>query len=268
MQSFISPSCDPAWNLAWEETVLRRLPGERFLLFYRNSHSVILGRNQNPWAECDPERLAAAGIPVLRRISGGGAVWHGPGNLNYSLVMPRTGWDPAACAKEAATALRRLGFDAGQDARHSLRVGGAKVGGTAFLLTSDRALFHGTLLLDADLEAIGQALVPASTHLEGVASPSVRSPVANLGIPPRTVMAAFCTHFGASAPISRPELDDEFLQKHRTREWLFGRTPPFVHSEDGWRLEIADGKIARATRDGREIPELAGIDYTGRLPNP
>ena len=211
MQSFISTTDDPVWNLAWEETVLRRLPGERFLLFYRNAGCVILGRNQNPWAECDPERLAMEGIPLLRRISGGGAVWHGPGNLNYSLIMPRTGWDPVACAREAAMALRRLGFDAGQDARHSLRVGGAKVGGTAFLLTGDRALFHGTLLLDADLETIGRALAPASTHLEGVASPSVRSPVANLGIPPETVMAAFCEHFGASAPCRIPDSMTNFL---------------------------------------------------------
>ncbi len=266
MQSFISQSNDPAWNLAWEETVLRRRPGERFLLFYGNTNCVIIGRNQNPWAECDPGRLAAAGMPWLRRITGGGAVWHGPGNLNYSLIMPRAGWDPAACARESATALRQLGFVVEPDARHSLRVNGAKVGGTAFLLTGDRALFHGTLLLDADLKEIGQALQPASTCLEGVASPSVRSPVANLEVTPQAVMAAFCDHFGASAPVIDHELDPEFFARQPARDWLFGRTPPFIHREGDWILEIVEGKIAHATCQGQEFPGWAGQEYTGRLP--
>ena len=247
---------------------MRRFAGDRALLFYRNASCVILGRNQNPWAECDPGRLAAAGVPLLRRISGGGTVWHGPGNLNYSVIAPRADWDPAACARESATALRRLGFAATQDARHSLRVDGAKIGGTAFLLTGDRSLFHGTLLLDADLEALASALVPASPHLEGIASPSVRSPVANLGVPPESVMAAFCDHFGALPPVIRTEMNEEFLAKHSSRDWLFGRTPPFVHREGDWILEIASGKIARASRHGQEIPELAGLDYAGRLPYP
>lgn len=259
-----SHSLDPFWNLAWEETWFRRPLAEPQLLFYGNRPSVWLGRNQNPWSECSPADLQRQEIPLLRRISGGGTVWHDPGNLNYAFVAPRLPcFSRSALLKEVAAALRPLGFLLQTDERLALRLpDGRKVGGTATAISSAATLFHGTLLLSADLPALLRHLQPGVSGLEGTASPSHPAEVANLGIDAGAVVSAFERHFGAVLDPEPGDLDPVFQEQRQSWEWIYGRTPDFVHDDNqGWRATVSQGRIVAATQGAVDRPEWRGQGY-------
>lgn len=259
-----SHSLDPFWNLAWEETWFRRPLANPQLLFYGNRPSVWLGRNQNPWSECSPGELQRQEIPLLRRISGGGTVWHDPGNLNYAFVAPRRPcFSRSALLNEVAVALRSLGLFLRGDERLALRLpDGRKVGGTATAISSTNTLFHGTLLLSADLTALQRHLHPEVFGLQGAASPSHPAEVANLGIDAEAVVSAFERHFGAVRDPEAGDLDPAFLEQRRSWEWVYGRTPDFVHEDhQGWRATVVEGRIVAATHGAVNRPEWCGEGY-------
>lgn len=159
MKILKSLSTDPEANLALEMELLER-EGEDFLLLYINRPSVIVGRNQLPEAEADTEYCRRQGIPVIRRISGGGAVYHDTGNVNYSFITAR-GKTPLLDSKPHApvvAALAETGVAAEAGSRGELRVEGLKVSGTASYVKGARQMFHGTLLFDTDLDRMERAL--------------------------------------------------------------------------------------------------------------
>lgn len=179
MKVLVSPSRSPHENLA-AETALVTGRRDDVLFLYINTPSVIVGRNQLPAAEADLAYCAAHGIPVLRRLSGGGAVYHDGGNINWAFVT-----DAAASVLDAdflspvVAALARFGVRAEAGPRRELLVGGLKISGTAAHVTRGRQLFHGTLLFDTDLAAMRRAL-GGDRSLRGKHVASVPSPTANL----------------------------------------------------------------------------------------
>ena len=184
MRLLHADSADPKTNAAFEES-LYRAPGEpteAVLLFYRNAPSVHCGRNQFPAAECAVSWCARQGIPVLKRCTGGGTVFHDLGNLNYAFVLPRRLYDPARVIGLAKEALLRIGVpDVTMCPRFSLWHGGDKIGGSAFALAGQRALLHGCIPFGTDLETLTRALTPEAAPPEDkVALRSVPSPVANV----------------------------------------------------------------------------------------
>ncbi len=244
---WISTSLDPAENLAAEECLLRgTAPDEWRLLAYRNRPCAIVGRNQNPWTECAPECWRpTARVPVFRRVSAGGAVVHDPGNANLTLIGPRSAYDPGRHTRWLLTLIESWGApNPIEDERHSIFCGGRKVSGSAFMLTGSRALQHATLLLDADLARIRRCLEPGLDGVETRAQPSHRVQVRNLcELRPGVGWADFLdaligllrTAFAAAgrsvmprefAPETLPGIHD-FLDRYRSWEWRFGRTPPF-----------------------------------------
>lgn len=197
---YVSKSNDPLFNLAWEDFVFRTTPGDVPACFlYINEPCVVVGRNQSLWNEVDPRAMCKHRIPIVRRLSGGGAVYHDLGNLNFSFHSSKTHFLRATHTDLMTRALRsppislpdRFGqapvfrtqrndlavYDV--HATHASDKSVRKVSGSAYKLASGRAYHHGTLLLQANLQRMS-VLKQRRTHIASKAVASVPSPVANL----------------------------------------------------------------------------------------
>lgn len=167
-----------------EEHLFRCRPLQPSLLFYQNAESVLWGRNQNPLQECALKQCLSEGVTLLRRISGGGTVYHDHGNLNYSFVLARQAWEPARWVGLIVQALQELGLPSVYACpRHSLWIEERKVSGSAFALSGPAVMLHGCIMLQTNLERLWQLLTPEIPIGEEPGSKtiaSVRSPVSNL----------------------------------------------------------------------------------------
>ena len=200
------PSTDPIENAAAEERLFRErpFPDEPRLIFYTNTECVQCGRNQEPYTECAVTQCVAQGIPVIKRISGGGTVFHDLGNQNYAFLLPRRDYDPAKILALVVEALHRIGVaDARFCQRFSVWHGDFKIAGSAFALSGPAALLHGCLPFTTNLDRLRQFLTPerpydATSH----AVASVVSPVANIAelVPePADCRERFCAALAALA---------------------------------------------------------------------
>jgi lipoate-protein ligase A len=240
---------DPARNLALEEYALRELdPESSFLLLYVNRPSIVIGKNQNAFEEASLEQLRKRKLPLLRRISGGGTVYHDLGNLNFSfisrfkrgtLLRSRERLEPIV------ETLRSLGAAVELSERDNIFLEGRKISGNAQFTTTQRTLAHGTLLYSSNLNQISDALTPKEGVFTSRATASRRSPVTNLR--PHIVNSApeLSTLRGAlvlallgqpelSCPIRRltPEewaaVDRLAEERYRSWDWNFGYFREFV----------------------------------------
>ena len=176
MYLIVDTTTDPAWNLAVEEYLLTQRD-EPFFRLWRNADSVIIGRHQNAYAEIDLAYVERERIPVVRRMTGGGAVFHDLGNVNYSFFDLKD----RVFTEVILDALRALGVDGRCSGRNDLVLeDGRKFSGTAVCKHGSRVLEHGTLLFDASFDRLGRALKPRPEKFQGKAVQSVRSRVANL----------------------------------------------------------------------------------------
>jgi lipoate-protein ligase A len=174
---------DPRVNLAIEEHLLRNVQvDEPLLLFYINEPSVIIGRNQNTVEEIDSDYINNAGVHVVRRLSGGGAVYHDLGNLNFSFVTPgREGLhDFDRFTSPVIDVLRRLGVEAELRGSSDIFAAGKKISGNAQYAASGRMFSHGTLLFDTNIKNMLRALNPRQVRIESKAVQSVRNFVTNI----------------------------------------------------------------------------------------
>ena len=180
MEIIVSPTRKPEVNLAAEKTLVTERHDD-VLFLYINTPSVIVGRNQLPEAEADLDYCFLHGIPVLKRLSGGGTVYHDEGNINYAFVGGAE--KGSALDRDFLTpvidALASFGITATAGKRKELLVDGKKISGTAAHVTRGRQLFHGTLLYDTDLERMHHAL-NGNKALRGKHVASVPSQVTNL----------------------------------------------------------------------------------------
>ena len=175
---------DPSLNLAMEEYVLKNLPSEEsYFLFYINRPSIIVGKNQNTIEEVNQAYIDKHQIDVVRRISGGGAVYHDTGNLNFSFITDDDGHSFHNFKKftmPIVQALQSMGVNAEMTGRNDIQVGQAKIYGNAMVKVKNRMFSHGTLMLNCDLNEVQKALKvnPAKIKSKGVKS--VRKRVANI----------------------------------------------------------------------------------------
>lgn len=236
-------STDPAVNLAFEEHYLRNKPlGTDILMLWRNQPAVVIGHYQSVFAEANLAYTQTQGIQVLRRISGGGAVYHDLGNLCFSLIIDKktTGLPNVAhLLQPLVQVLARLGLSVDVTARNDLTLGGKKFSGHAMMVQRDRFLLHGTLLFSADLAALEHALDLPFQQIETKAIPSVRSRVTNLSLhlPAVPTIEAFKQTLkngllaGDAQAEYRPTLADlaaiEGLRagKYKHWAWTFGSDP-------------------------------------------
>lgn len=236
-------SNDPCYNLAFEEHVLERRREGDWLMLWQNAPSVILGLNQNAAEEVDVPWTEAHGVAVVRRATGGGAVYHDLGNLNFSLFSDAgeaAGLSLSRFIEPVRSALASLGVPAEATGRNDITVCGRKVSGTAQRLSAGRVLFHGTLLFETDAAAMSAALRPHPDKFSSKAAKSVRSRVGQLRdfLPPGTTLQDFraellaaLTRSGlARESLFAPELAEvERLarEKYRSWDWTWGRSPDF-----------------------------------------
>lgn len=171
-------STDPFFNLSAEEYFLCE-KDEDFFLLWQNEPCIVIGRNQNAADEINGDYVRTRSLPVVRRITGGGAVYHDAGNLNFSFIINGEA-DRVELCRPVIDVLRSIGVVAEISGRNDITVDGRKVSGTAMCSRGGRSLFHGTLLISADLDALSEALKPDETKLIGHGVKSVRSRVANL----------------------------------------------------------------------------------------
>ena len=267
---------DPAFNLALEEIMTAQADAP-FVMLWRNRPAVIIGRNQNAYVELDAAYTRENDIAVVRRMTGGGAVYHDLGNLNYSFFSFEADSDGrysdfAPSAEPVLTVLRSLGADAAFSGRNDILVGGRKVSGSAKRVHDGRILFHGTLLFDVDCEAMSAVLTPPKAKIEAKGVSSVRARVANLKeflpdldretfrLAMERGLLGLC---GQNAPLPIPDnwvreaerLADE---RYRSWDWTFGASPDFTFERTRRfpcgtvtvRLDVHQGVIRHADFSG------------------
>lgn len=251
------PPPDVYRNLAAEESLLNQ--GDPFprLLLWQSPQAVVLGKNQNPWKECHLPTLFEKQIKLARRVSGGGTVYHDPGNLNVCWAMDRSQYDPNAPVSFLIRVLAQFGLEATSGKGGSVWVQGKKVSGSAFAYRRERVLHHSTLLIDADLKLLRAVLSPPRIRVETHAVSSVPAPVVNLA-----TLNSSCTVQSlaeamweeAATGEGRPAEIPEFLDVSgmRTWKWIWGQTPTFripnlnVGSQTG-ELEVRKGHLSALT---------------------
>lgn len=240
MNHFINTaSVNPWHNLALEELLFEQSQRGVCLYLWQNQNTVVIGRNQNAWKECRVEALEAAGGRLARRSSGGGAVFHDLGNLNFTFVTPRPAYDLHRQLGVIIEAVRSLGIPADFTGRNDIvTAGGAKFSGNAFRYSHEAGMHHGTILVDVDMSKLSAYLMPSKAKLASKGVVSVRSRVCNLkelvpglGVEDvrRAVIAAFETEYGAYSLLREEELDQAILEekekKYASWEWRIGSSP-------------------------------------------
>lgn len=276
LRLLISDSYDPWFNLAVEETIFRQMPAtQRVLFLWRNADTVVIGRAQNPWKECNTGRMEQDNVRLARRSSGGGAVFHDLGNTCFTFMAGKPEYDKSISTSIVLNALESLGLNATASGRNDLEVetaeGTRKISGSAYRETMDRGFHHGTLLLNADLSRLANYLNPDPKKLQAKGITSVRGRVANLSdIKPgltheqiaEAITEAFFAHYGERveaehiSPDALPDLPGfaDTFARQSSWEWNFGQAPAFTHLLDNrfsWggvelHFDVEKGHITRA----------------------
>ncbi len=233
---------DPAWNLAFEEYILKNKPQGDWLILWQNRNAVIVGRNQNALEEINREFVEQNGISVVRRNTGGGAVYHDLGNLNYSFITDYAEGDTTAGNRFVASVVRALtdlGMDAESSGRNDILVSGRKVSGTAQHRSGNRILHHGTLLFDSDSSMISGSLNPDPTKFQSKSVKSVRSRVGNIRpcLPRDMELGEFWDYLKSALstglePVTLPPAELAQIaalkaEKYDTWQWNYGSSPRF-----------------------------------------
>ena len=178
---FEATGTDPHYNIATEKYLLDNIQkGQCILYLWQNKNTVVIGRNQNAWAECRTTLLEEEGGKLARRLSGGGAVFHDLGNLNFTFLMCDEDYDLDRQFEVIRVACENLGISVEKSGRNDLLAEGKKFSGNAFYHSQGHAYHHGTLLVDADMDKLSRYLTPPKAKLEAKGVSSVRSRVTNL----------------------------------------------------------------------------------------
>lgn len=260
----------PYDNFALEEYLLTKAPEDEYFFFYIHRPSIIVGRHQNTLEEINEAYVQEHGITVARRMSGGGAVYHDHGNLNFSFVKPGRHTDVndfASFTKPIVGALQSLGVPVQLSGRNDLTIDGKKISGNASCFKNGRILSHGTILFKADVQALGKALSPNEIKLRSKGVQSVQARVANLADYLQQDMSieglkkAILHYFSQQGDMELISLDPVLVEKihHRAEthfaqwEWNWGQSPDynqrcfekFSCGIIDIRLKVVDGIIKR-----------------------
>lgn len=235
-----STSYNPWVNLSIEEYLLTNVrPDEVILYLWQNDNTVVIGRNQNPWKECDWEALTNDGGKLARRLSGGGAVFHDLGNLNFTFVMNKKHYDVRKHQMVIIDALKKHEIEAVFSGRNDMLIDGRKFSGHAYYNAGDNAYHHGTLLVHTDLEKLSGYLNPSAEKIKSKSIASVKSRVINIGeVSPgmttdmikRSMSESFAAYYGAAASSNfegTPEAITNLYEKYSSWEWCYGKSPAF-----------------------------------------
>lgn len=237
---------NPFINLATEEYMtFRAAEGEVTMYLWQNANTVVIGKNQNPWRECRVESMKAGGCKLARRISGGGAVYHDLGNLNFTFIAREDEYNIPKQTKVILEAVRILGINAEKTGRNDLTIDGMKFSGHAYYRSHGYCYHHGTIMFEVDPAPLGEYLNVSAAKLKSKGVKSVRSRVTNLidHKPDITlkelkdalyeafakVYAGTPERFDTPSPDSNTELK-ALVDKYSSDDWRYGRKIPFTTS--------------------------------------
>ena len=247
MQYIESPSNDPAWNLALEEYVFSYMDPEEeyFILFlWQNEHTVVIGKNQNTIAEIDTDYVKEHGITVVRRLSGGGAVYHDMGNLNFSFIADAQNMNEInfkRFCQPVVQTLQQMGVPAETNGRNDMVIDGRKFSGNAQYTKNGRVLHHGTLLFRSDLSVVSGALRPNKAKLQTKGIASVSSRVCNISeyLAPSVTLGDFKSSLlknimGTDSPIpyeltsaDLAKIEELRAARYSQWDWNYGFSPRY-----------------------------------------
>jgi lipoate-protein ligase A len=276
---------DSRHNLALEETLLRSVqPGQCILYLWQNQRTVVIGRNQHAENECRIQALEADGGHLVRRLSGGGAVYHDLGNLNFTIALPNEDYNVEKQTEVILKAVQLLGIRAEKTGRNDLTVDGGKFSGHSYYRAGDQCFHNGTIMVSVDMAPLEKYLNVSPLKLQAKGVKSVRSRVANLRDfkPDLTIdelKGALTIAFGQvyGLPVTRwqeSDLDQNFIAASQKRfsdpAWIYGDCTPLANSREAkfdWGILRLDynaekGVITKAAlwSDG------LGGDFLSRVP--
>lgn len=238
---YVSTSGDGWRNLAVDEYFLDTLgPDDMMLYFYVNKNAVIIGQGQNPWAECRLAEMDRDGVQLVRRITGGGAVFHDEGNLNFSFIAGEGRYDLERQFGLILNAVRALGIPCEFSGRNDLLADGRKFSGNAFCKRGAIRQHHGTLLISADMTRLQNYLNVDPRKLKPKGVKSVKSRVCNLNefVPElrrddmlEALKRAYAAEYGDYTELQTSQLDEAaiapYYEKQKSDAWRLGVTPRF-----------------------------------------
>jgi len=248
VKCLISNTNDPWFNLAVEEWIFNDMdPSHKILFLWKNGDSVIIGRHQNPWLECNLKRIKEDGVNLVRRQSGGGAVFQDLGNSCFTFLSSKEDYDKKQNFQIVINALKKFNLNAEQIGRNDIVIEGKKISGSAFKEKSDRAFHHGTLMMNIDLSRLENYLTPPPQKLISKGVKSIRARVANLKdfskeISQEALNEAlkeefFKTHNAEQnvQTLDHKSLEEnpkikEYYEMIKSESWTFGETPNFQHN--------------------------------------
>lgn len=242
IQYIISNHTNPYQNLALEEHLLKTVGEEECILYlWQNEKTVVIGKNQNPWKECKIAELKKDGGKLVRRLSGGGAVFHDLGNLNFTFLVRKNNYDVEKQLEVILRAVNRLGILAKKSGRNDITVEGRKFSGNAFYSDGIHSYHHGTILINVDMSRLSDYLNVAKDKLKSKGVDSVRSRVVNLqeyrpdlniDIMKEELVNALGEVYGRKPEPRKPILIDtkevdKLTIKFSSWEWIYGRKLAF-----------------------------------------
>ena len=238
------PGSDPAFNLALEQYAFDALPRSRnWFLLWQNHNTVVIGRHQNTLAEINEAAVRERGASVVRRLSGGGAVYHDLGNLNFTFIQDAAQGnqlDLSLFCRPVAQALQAMGVDAQVSGRNDITINGKKFSGNAQYVREGRVMHHGTILYDSDLDAVNQVLKPDPEKIQAKGAPSVHARVTTVRshmlqpVPLAQFKARLLEEISRERPMEPYSLTNADLDavqaikeaRYDRWEWNYGASPP------------------------------------------
>lgn len=289
MKTLISHSTDPYYNLAWEEYIFKHIDcDEDILLLWRNAPSVIVGRNQIIYGEVEVAYCKAHDIPIIRRISGGGTVYHDLGNLNYSVITKHYQdviSNYAYFTTPIIAFLNHLGVPAAFSGRSDIKIDSQKISGNAQIYHQNRMLHHGTLLLETDLNQLNRVIKSLSQDIISIGVPSNRSSVTNIFdyLKPKMTFNEFQENLQAywispktvlESTLILSEVDFKAIEqlkrvKYQTWAWNYGESPRFEikkqFDKDQITVKVTEGIMTECVYTNetmsQQFTEFQGIPF-------
>lgn len=237
-------SCfDPYINLAIEKYLFDNVKHDELILYlWQNENTVVIGSNQNPWVECRSEELEKDNVHLARRLSGGGAVFHDKGNLNFTFLCSTQNYNLELQLKVIKLACKMTDIEAEISGRNDILTDGKKISGNAFYNSKGKSYHHGTILINTDFTKLERYLTPNKEKIAAKSIKSVKSRVTNLveynpSLTPETmtdlVIKAAEEVYGLKA-VEMPTISEDYILPIATKisswEYLYGKTIPFTTS--------------------------------------
>lgn len=257
-----STSFNPWVNLSIEEYLLTNVkPDEVILYLWQNDNTIVIGRNQNPWKECDCKALTADGGKLARRLSGGGAVFHDLGNLNFTFIMNKKHYDVRKQQTVIIDALKKYGIEAVFSGRNDMLIDGRKFSGHAYYNNGTNAYHHGTILVDTDFEKLSRYLNPSAEKILSKSVASVKSRVINIAevypgmttdMIKRGMAESFTAHYDAAESSNFEDTSEAIAglyEKYSSWDWCYGKSPAFDISA-GKRFDWGEVEINLTLQKG------------------